>query len=128
MEKVVPDTDIKVWLPLAVVGTTVPDVAEEDVGMTVPDVAEEDVETTVPDVAEEDVGRTVPGVVEEDPRLIEVLEVRSAPEVTTVAFGALVALDKPPVIVADESLLVLDPRILEIILTKGVEVTEEEVV
>ncbi|RAL65784.1 hypothetical protein DID88_005449 [Monilinia fructigena] len=40
VEKVVPDAEIKVWFPLAVVGTTVPDVAKEDVGRKVPGVVE----------------------------------------------------------------------------------------
>lgn len=71
------------------------------------------------------VGRTVPEIVEEDPRLMEVLDTRSVPEVIAVAFGALVAVDIPLVIVADNSLAVLEPKILDIILPNGVELEED---
>lgn len=74
------------------------------------------------------VGRTVPEIVEEDPRLMDVLETISVPEVIAVAFGAPVAVDISLVIVADDSLAVLEPNILDIILPNGVELEEDGVV
>lgn len=74
------------------------------------------------------VGRTVPEIVEEDPRLMDVLDTTSVPEVIAVAFGAPVAVDISLVIVADNSLAVLEPKILDIILPNGVELEEDGVV
>lgn len=82
------------------------------VGRTVSDIADEDPRLT--GVEDPRLTRV------EDPRLIDVLKVKSVPEAITVVFGAFVALEIPLVIVADESRLVLDTRILEIILADGI--------